>query len=238
MSHSLDFDLLLDQAWPAYHRENAESWTFRFADGVTSRANSVLPWGTPDDPDALIARAEKFYADRGLACTFSMGERAMPGLDERLADRRYRLVDPVSFMRAPAVQVPAEHAVRIEDEPWEGWMESWWAVDGRYGTGYEPARRIATGVPARYAAVVEDGVALAVGRGVPQGDTLGIYCMATLPQGRRRGLARSVLRALVGESGAASAYLVVTRKNEAARAFYAGEGFVEVGGYHYRRGAS
>lgn len=232
MSVSLDFELLMDQAWPAYEREGVDGWTFRYAGGVTKRANSALPWGTPGDPDALIALAEKFYAERGLSCTFSMGRRSMPGLDAMLQERGYRLQDPVAVMHSPAsVRAPAAHVVRVEDEPWDGWMESWWAVDGRYGEGYETARRIAGGVPARYAAVEEDGVALAVGRGVLQGDTVGIYCMATLPHARRRGLARSVLRALVGER---SAYLVVTRANEAAQAFYASEGFAEVGGYHYR----
>jgi ribosomal protein S18 acetylase RimI-like enzyme len=113
-------------------------------------------------------------------------------------------------------------------------METWWAVDGRYGDGYEVAERICTGVPAWYGAVEEDGVALAVGRAVPQGDTLGIYCMATRPEARRRGLARTVLRTLVRHAGVGSAYLCVTAANEAAQALYQSEGFEVVGRYHYR----
>ncbi|MFI6321885.1 GNAT family N-acetyltransferase [Nonomuraea sp. NPDC050556] len=227
----MDFDQLLDEAWPSYEREDADGWILRWADGVTKRANSVLPWGVPEDLEGAIERAEKFYADRGLPCVFSIGSRSMPGIDEVLGERGYRLVDEVSIMKAgPYARVP-EHRVRVEDAPWDGWMESWWAVDGRFGDDYEPARRIATGVPARYAAVEEDGVALAVGRAVPQGDVTGIYCMATLPQARRRGLARSVLRALAGDGGA---YLVVTRQNVGAQAFYRSEGFDEVGAYHYR----
>ncbi|GAA2795619.1 hypothetical protein GCM10020219_078620 [Nonomuraea dietziae] len=75
---------------------------------------------------------------------------------------------------------------------------------------------------------------MAVGRGVPQGDTLGIYCMATRPGARRRGLARSVLRALIRHAGLASAYLVVTEGNVGARNLYRGEGFEPRGAYHYR----
>jgi ribosomal protein S18 acetylase RimI-like enzyme len=89
-------------------------------------------------------------------------------------------------------------------------------------------------VPAWYAAVEEDGVPVAVGRGVPQGDTLGVYCMATLPAARRRGLARSVLRALVRQCGGSSAYLVVTARNQGARALYGSEGLAVKGEYHYR----
>jgi ribosomal protein S18 acetylase RimI-like enzyme len=126
------------------------------------------------------------------------------------------------------------HQVRVEERPWPGWLETWWAVDGRYAEGVEAAERICKGVPALYAAVEEDGRAVAVGRGVPQGETLGIYCMATLPQARRRGLARSVLRALVRGGGARSAYLVTTAPNEAAQALYRSEGFEVRARYHYR----
>lgn len=112
-------------------------------------------------------------------------------------------------------------------------------VDERFGEDVEVAGRICAGVPALYAAVVEDGVAVSVGRGVPQrqpgsGTTLGLYCMATLPSARRRGLARSVIRALVAASGATSAYLVTTEGNTAAHGLYRGEGFEVAGRYHYR----
>lgn len=229
----MDFDSMLDEGWPAYERHDLEGWILRWAGGVTKRANSVLAWSTPADPIALVERAEKFYAERGQACTFSIGARAMPGIDGLLAERGYRLIDESSIMLAPPGPArEAEHRVRVEDAPWDGWMESWWSVDGRHGEGYGTARRIACGVPATYAAVEdENGVALAVGRAVRQGDVLGIFCMATLPRARRRGLARSLLRALVGDGGT---YLVVTKHNQAAKAFYAGEGFAEVGEYHYR----
>ncbi|WP_431896103.1 GNAT family N-acetyltransferase [Nonomuraea sp. bgisy101] len=229
----MDFDRLVDEAWPALERVELDGWTLRHAEGVTKRANSVLVTGTPADLGGAIESAEAFYADRGLPAVFSLGSRAA-ALDPVLEERGYRLVDPVLVMVASSSPGPAAHEVRIEDAPWQGWLESWWAVDGRYGEGMEAAEKICTGVPAWYAAVEEDGVALAVGRGVPQGDTLGVYCMATLPQARRRGLARSVLRALVRHAGLASSYLVTKADNAAGVEFYRGEGFADAGGYHYR----
>ncbi|MGN9785465.1 GNAT family N-acetyltransferase [Nonomuraea sp. ZG12] len=230
----MDFDLLVHEAWPAYEQRPHDGWVLRHAGGVTKRANSVLPLGSPADLAGAIAEAETFYARRGLPCVFSIGPGATPGLDGELAARGYQVVDPTVIMAGPVVREPVLDKVRVEERPWLGWLETWWAVDGRYGSGLAEAERICTGVPAWYAAVEEDGVPVAVGRGVPQGDMLGVYCMATLPSARRRGLARSVLRALVRHFDGTSAYLVVTSRNQGARALYGSEGLAVKGEYHYR----
>ncbi|MEU8109726.1 GNAT family N-acetyltransferase [Nonomuraea muscovyensis] len=230
----MNIDLLVHEAWPAYEQRRHGGWILRYAGGVTKRANSVLAPDVPADLDAAVGVAEDFYASRGQRCVFSVGSRTAPELDAALEARGYALVDPTVVMVGSGEMPEPGHQVRVEDHPWPEWLETWWAVDGRYGDGLAAAERICTGVPARYAAVEEDGVPLAVGRGVPQGDTLGVYCMATLPHARRRGLARSVLRALVRHSGARSAYLVTTAPNLAAQALYRAEGFEVRGGYHYR----
>lgn len=228
----MNVDLLVHEAWPAYEQQRHGGWILRYAGGVTKRANSVLALDVPADLDAAIGVAEDFYASRGRRCVFAVG--AAPDLDAALEARGYALVDPTVVMVGPGGPPEPEHEVRVEDRPWPAWLRTWWSVDGRHDSGLEEAERICTGVPAWYAAVEEDGVPLAVGRGVPQGDTLGVYCMATLPRARRRGLARSVLRALVRHGGTRSAYLVTTASNVAAQALYRSEGFEIRGGYHYR----
>ncbi|MGW0479984.1 GNAT family N-acetyltransferase [Nonomuraea sp. NPDC003214] len=230
----MNVDALVHQAWPAYEQVRHDGWILRHAGGVTKRANSVLPLGVPADLGAAIEAAEAFYAARGQACAFSIGPGATPGLDAELDRRGYARADPTVVMSGSVPGEPA-HPVRVEDRPWDAWARTWWQVDGRYGDGLREAGRILTGVPARYAAVEEDGVPVAVGRGVPQGGTedgtVGVYCMATLPSARRRGLARSVLRAL---AGGGHAYLVVTAGNAAAQALYRSEGLEPVATYHYR----
>ncbi|UBU10937.1 GNAT family N-acetyltransferase [Nonomuraea gerenzanensis] len=232
----MDFDRLVHEAWPAYEQHAHDGWVLRHAGGVTKRANSVLATSLPADLDGAIRAAEAFYAARGQRCVFSIGPGTPPALDEELERRGYALADPTLLMTGEPVGEAGRPGVRVDDRPWPGWLAAWWAVDGRYGSGLEEAERICAGVPAWYAAYEEDGVVLAVGRGVPQGDTLGIYCMATLPGARRRGLARVVLRALVARAGdgAGSAYLVVTAANAGAQALYRGEGFEVAGRYHYR----
>jgi ribosomal protein S18 acetylase RimI-like enzyme len=229
----VNFDLLVHEAWPAYEVRAYEGWLLRHSGGVTKRANSVLALERPADLDRAIRAAEDFYRERGQRCVFSVGPGTMQGLDDELEHRGYEVVDPTLIMSGTPKGEPAPE-VRIQERPWPGWLETWWAVDGRYADGIAAAERICTGVPAWYAAYEEDGRAVAVGRAVPQGVTLGIYCMATLPEARRRGLARTVLRALVAHAGGGPAYLVVTSRNAGAQALYRGEGFTAVGRYHYR----
>ncbi|WP_440102026.1 GNAT family N-acetyltransferase [Streptosporangium sp. H16] len=245
------FDRLVDQAWPAIQRVEAGGWTLRAADGVTKRANSVLPLGEPEDLQAGIERAEKFYADRGLPCVFSVGGGATPGLDASLRARGYRVVDPTLIMTAclaPGGGPPEEpggsweagehdgagERVELAEAPSQAWLDAWWSVDGRFGgDGLVTAARILTGVPAVYASLGRE----AVGRGVVQGEWFGIYSMAVLPHARRRGHGRKMLRALLSHAraqGTQRAYLVVVESNTAARALYERQGFTVAGRYHYR----
>ncbi|MWA00174.1 GNAT family N-acetyltransferase [Actinomadura sp. LD22] len=229
-----DLDGLLAAAWPARSVQDIGGWLLRHAGGVTKRANSVLPLGDPQDLEAALARAERFYTGLGLPTVFSLSDRARPeGLDAFLEARGYEIVDPTLGMAAELAGPYERDGVVIADEPSPDWLDVWWSVDGRYGNDLPVATEILTGVPAGYASL--DGVA--VGRAVPQGEWLGIYAMAVAPEARRRGLGRRVLRALLGwgrEQGCERAYLVVVERNAPARAMYAAEGFTESGGYHYR----
>ncbi|GGK64039.1 putative N-acetyltransferase YobR [Planomonospora parontospora subsp. parontospora] len=124
--------------------------------------------------------------------------------------------------------------VRLAAEPGADWLDVWWSVDGRGGDdARETARRILTGVPAVYGSLGAE----AVGRGVVQGEWLGVYCMATAAHARRRGHARRILNALLShgrEQGARHAYLCVVEANTAARSLYERLGFTVSARYHYR----
>ncbi|WP_460363819.1 GNAT family N-acetyltransferase [Actinocorallia lasiicapitis] len=220
----MDFDLLIDAAWPALESARTGDWKARFSDGVTKRANSVLCTGPAGD----IGEVERLYRERGLPAIFQVSD---PELDRELADRGYLRADPTLVMRA---DLTGRHgALPVADQPPPGWTDVWWSVDGRPAADLPAAEKIITGVPAWYCGLAD----AAVGRGVPQGDTVGIYCMAVLPEARRRGLARRILDGLLGharDQGLTSAYLAVTARNEAAQRLYAGAGFETVGGYHYR----
>ena len=230
------FDRLVAQAWPAPAVAEFAGWRLRYAGGVTKRANSVWPAAEPSDAEAAIDEAERLYRERGLPPTFSISEGARPAdLDDRLAARGYEIVDPTLVMTRSLDERPAAAVGEVAAHPSREWLELWWSVDGRGDAdALKIAAEILTGVPAGYVQV-GDGV----GRGVLQGDRLGIYAMAVAPHARRRGLAGQVLSTLLAwgaERGASEAYLVVVERNAAARALYERAGFaVTPGGYHYRR---
>ncbi|WP_245666801.1 GNAT family N-acetyltransferase [Actinomadura latina] len=225
---------LVAEAWPAPSTQDIGGWLLRHADGVTKRANSVLPLGDPGDVGLAVEQAERFYGELDLPTVFSVDAQARPvGLDGFLEARGYELVDPTIAMVADLAGHCEQDGVEVARAPSREWLDLWWSVDGRYDHQLPMAEKILTGVPAGYASL--DG--LAVGRGVPQGEWLGIYAMAVAPEARRRGLGRRVLRGLLSwgrAQGCERAYLVVVERNAPARAMYEAEGFGQAGGYHYR----
>ena len=240
-----DFADLVHRHWPAYEVRESHGWLLRYADGVTKRANSVFPAGAADDLDAAITAAEAFYRARGAPVVFSVDEAAPAGLDAELAARGYTVIDPTLIMTRPldGAWDPPVHTVSLAGAPSPGWLERWWQADTAPRRGMDgmvegaAAERILRGVPSTYAAI-GGGVPDAVGRLTVTGGWAGIYCMAVRPGARRRGLGRALLAGLLDAAraeGAERAYLTVVAANAGARALYAGAGFVEAGGYHYRR---
>lgn len=233
------FGHLVHRHWPAYEVRESHGWLLRHAAGVTKRANSVFPAGEPAARDAAIAAAERFYRERGRPPIFSMDDAAPAWLDAELDARGYAMVDPTIVMSRPldGTWGPPAHKVALDDEPSPGWAERWWEVDGRGGPEeLAVAERILRGVPSTYAAI-GGGVPDAVGRLTVTDGWAGVYCMAVRSAARRQGLGRAILLALLDAARmerAQHAYLTVVAANAPARALYAGLGFTEIGGYHYR----
>ncbi len=218
-------------AWPALDEEVVGGWRLRASAGVTRRANSALPLSDALPVEAVV----DFYRARGLPPVVQVSD---PRTDAALAALGWSADVEVDVLTGP---VPAgDTAAAVLDEPDGPWLDTWWQVDGRGGPAeLDVARRMLARIhaPAGYVCVVQDGTAVAVGRGVVQEGWLGVFSMGVLPGHRRRGLGRAVLHAL-GRWGAAhgaeSAYLQVFRGNDTARALYAGEGFAPAHRYHYR----
>ena len=78
---------------------------------------------------------------------------------------------------------------------------------------------------------------LGVGLAVCERGWAGLFCVATAPTARRRGIAGHVVHALTAwavERGARRLYLQVESANAPAHALYQGAGFTRSHGYHYR----
>lgn len=57
-------DELMANAWRPLTEEVRGGWRFRWTQGVTRRANSVLAIGTAEPAEDLVAHAEDFYGQR------------------------------------------------------------------------------------------------------------------------------------------------------------------------------
>jgi ribosomal protein S18 acetylase RimI-like enzyme len=239
------------RAWPAARVEELDGWRLRADDGVTRRANSVLANTSADRLPLAekLARVEQFYARERLPARYQLCPASLPpDLDGMLAARGYRAVAPTAVQVAPLAAVRAAalsglaDRARVADRLEDGWFATYCRADGFRGAEAERRggilRRIAR--PTGYALLELDGQIAAVGLGVAEGDWVGLFCMATCPEFRRRGAATAVLHALAhwGERhGAAHAYLQVMDDNAPARGLYTRAGFRTLYHYHYREAA-
>lgn len=167
-------------------------------------------------------------------------------LDRALVAREYRLDTPTLVLTAATREVQvattpphdprATPGVRVDDEPDEAWL----GVYHYRGRSLPPvARRLLMSAPAQAFASARDaaGRTVAVGRAASSRGWTGITAMEVVPEARRQGLARQVLRALADWAdtrGDPCLYLQVAVGNDPARALYDSVGFGAHHGYHYR----
>jgi ribosomal protein S18 acetylase RimI-like enzyme len=217
-------------AWPSTRAEQAGGWLLRHTPGVGKRRNnSALPSG----PRVSVDVAEAFYRDLGIPVTVQVSPAEEHAeLDAVLAARGYRHDAPTLVLTAPVAGVAApDPAVAIVPDLTPAWR----AAYGNHAVGEHVLDRITA--PTGYASVTVDGEIAALGLLVAGDGLSGVFCMATSPRHRRRGLAASILRAGAAwsaDQGAEVLYLQVEDDNEAALGLYRKVGFVHSHSYHYR----
>ncbi|MEX2289388.1 MAG: GNAT family N-acetyltransferase [Mycobacteriales bacterium] len=241
-------DELTHRGWPALESVEVDGWLVRLAQGVTQRANSVLPLRAPRDLSAAVEEVERIYRQRGLTPTFQISPAAQPaGLDDLLADRGYAVRTPTVIQVADVSTalrrlLTSAVAASVETAPDEDWMRLWWSIDGRGGAQARAvASRLLTGGPALYGSIRDSTGVTAVARLALVEEWAGVFCMAVRPDARRRGYGRAVLRTLLEQAashGATRAWLQVLDGNHGARALYGDAGFAAASSYHYRSASS
>jgi GNAT superfamily N-acetyltransferase len=239
-------DALAARATAASHDVPLDGWLLRATVGVPfRRSNSVTPNGAVADLDAAIATVERFYGERDLPVRFQLSPAALPReLDDELAARGYVVEAPVVVAVAPTETVVArthgEASVATGvDEDWVRQYADVHDDDVARDRIRAYGHLLGTLDRATAAAVTGPDPAAPVGLGfaVADGDWVGIFGMGTRPESRRRGAATAVLHGLArwaAAQGCPQLYLQVETDNDAARTLYAGAGFTDAYGYHYR----
>lgn len=234
------------RALPAEHVEHLGGWWLRRTASSSWWVGTVLPHGDAgrDELPHRISAAESFYAASGMATRFQITPGACPtDLDATLAERGYRRDGPMSLQTAATADVqararPAGLSIRIDDAPTTAWFEAWNAV---HGDGSDPRiewemlGRVTQ--PSGYAGVLAGDEVIAVGRAVAEAGWAGVFGMATLPEARGKGAARTVLASLAdwaNDHRADGMYLQVESDNVPALQLYGDACFSEMCRYHYR----
>jgi GNAT superfamily N-acetyltransferase len=239
-----DVDLATIRTWPAAITEQRNGWFYLAAGGVTGRVNAAWPMAwSGGDVDAAITDVEAWYAARNLPARFKLtdGAFAPPELPAHLARRGYAPVMPTLIMTAPITPREADRGVSVRaDMPaaFDAALRETAKTDAEYDERLSIAMRAPK--PAAFALIERDGRAASIGLAAAAGDLAGVFLMRTVPELRRQGLSRRILRTLLAHCaawGAGAAFLQVDADNASAIALYESEGFATLTTYRFWRKA-
>ena len=228
-------------AWPALSVMARDGWLLRLAAGFTKRANSVHALYPGREPIAdKIAWAETVYRDAGRPAIFRLTPLAPAGLEEELARRDYRVVEP-SLVQVSDLDPCWRHdaGVIISAVPDPIWTAAYARAAGLAPAQAEAlaAMLAAVAAPVRLARIEQEGIPIAFGMAVVERGTVGFFDMLTLPDFRRQGCGRRIMASLFAwarGSGATRGTLQVVEANAPARELYGAFGFRPLYGYRYR----
>jgi len=227
----------LEKTWPAAECRAVGPWTIRVGKGGGQRVSAATANGLFEPSD--IATAEDAMRDVKQIPLFMLRESDTE-LDQRLADRGYELVDPVSVYLAPVADLAAAMQITQAMPSWPplaAQLEIWSSA------GIGPAR---TAIMERcdvpktsFLGRTGDTPAGTAFVGL-DGDVAMVHAIEVSSSMRRRGVGVVLMRACANwglEYGATWLCLAVTRANAPANALYRSLGMTEATRYHYRRSA-
>lgn len=240
-------------AWPALQEQVLQGWRLRFANGYTKRANSANASTEaahlgPEQIDSV----EAAYHQRGLPPIFrltSLPESSQ--MDEALARRGYRLVDPSWVMAAALPNAPLQNESPANPQnvqaDWrlvsdaQTWLHSFDDISGAKAASQVTHLQMLQAIdgPCAHALLGPQAQALSCGLGVMTHGLLGLFDIATRVDARRQGLARQVCKGLMAwgqQAGATHVYLQVLASNTQAMALYESLGMRCQYQYAYRVG--
>lgn len=223
-------------AWPALEVEERAGWLLRSTPGLDrARSNAALPLEANPDPEVVV----DWCGTRGVPALVQVAPlEARGALDAELDAGGWVVRMRVDVLTVPAADVAAaSQPVAVLGAPGPRWLDAWALAEERTDVVLHHElvfSRIASGRAAYALAPGGASVGLAV---LGDEGTCGLFCMATRPDARRRGLATAVLGALAEwahEREAEMLYLQVLAENPAAHALYSRAGFTRSHGYVHR----
>lgn len=227
---SEDFSHVMEATWPPAQAWRDGPFILRNGEGGGKRVSAAScegEFGTQDLDRLEASMAEPLVLIRS-------GDTA---LDQALAERGWRVVDPVLAYAAPVASLVAELPPLSAFAHWpplEITASIW--QEGGIGPARIKVMQRVSGAKCAMLARSGDRPAGAAFIAV-HGDHAMLHALEVRPHLRRQGAGEVILRAAANwaaEHGAQHLSLVVTERNAAARALYDRLGMRVVGRYHYR----
>ncbi len=240
----LELELLASHCWPAREIIKYKGWIIHWNDGVTWRANSVLPneWNSNVSVEQVIDYVIDLYREKSTLPAFKISPASQPkGLDELLVEKGFEQRMVTHVQTAPIDTISClrpRHPVdlfKVTDESLDTLMYR----STREKLAIDVRREIINRIRGdkNIARVMMHGNIAGVGLGVVEEDWLGLFSIRTLPEFQRQGVAWSVSCALAlwgQDAGAQKVFLQVEEQNKPAIALYESMGFKTLYIYWYR----
>lgn len=233
------------RAWPAQHQQQHGGWLLRATEGVTRRANSVLPLGNPPetDLDEALDTVRAFYNRHQLPMRFQLTTASLPSNLDEVLEAAELIVDMRVQVRTAKLQElvveEPKMAIVVFGSPTRDWLSAY-----RRFAGFDTkTMKVREGIMNRitfekaFATAVQGEKIIGTGIAVIDGNWLGLFGLITEEASRRQGIATSITQTLVlwGKNrGATHGYLQVEERNDPAKALYSALGFEETYSYWYR----
>jgi RimJ/RimL family protein N-acetyltransferase len=225
----LELDQICNLTWPATEELENSGWLMRAANGVTNRANSVLPLESSLEVGALtdfsekLAVAQEFYKARNLPTIFQVALPTWQALGDKLrsmgAVETLRGNTMVADLTSSSQIVPTEFEIVQSNQPSDEWLEV------QLTPGIET---IMSGCASTYLTLINDGRAIATCRFALAKGWSSITRVYVHPDFRGQGLAKAIVAAALEasfEKGATKAVLQVEANNDIAIGVYESLGF-------------
>lgn len=235
-------DLSLN-AWPSHQMQVYDGWILRFSYFYTCRTNCVEQIGASLlNQEAKIDYCETVYRRWQTPCIFKISPITDSTLPPMLLKRGYAVRHRTDVMILDNLEgftdLPKSTLV-MDNQVSYTWLQGLFDLKETTDIIH---RRI---VPSMYAAIPKDVISvcmmdkdqvIATGLGILDREFIGIYAIHVHEAYRRRGYARDIVTALLGEGrrhGAEKAYLQVVAGNDKARHLYESLGFAKLYDYHF-----
>ncbi len=234
------------RAWHALDEESCDGWLLRFANGYTSRSNSVNPlYGSTLDVNTKIDYCESAYQQRGLIPRFKLTPAAYPAdLDSVLEERGYTRQTPSQVMTLDLAQLPPfenKPDVHISGDMHlsQTWLNAYVRLSEIRAEYLDTMQTLLQhNQPQPYFACARQGDEIvAVTLGVWDEDMIGLFDVVTQSAQRGQGIGTALITHVLQQgiaNGARTGYLQVLGANTSAIRLYTRLGFQFAYPYWYR----